>query len=91
MPRFISNDVAKQFFDQKKRKSFNSDKQYKVPQKHLCIQLVGLLQKQGWWNVKNENNYSYSTFGVCGHSLVASAYSSSLTLFVQSLQKDRHK
>ena len=32
----------------------------------------------------------HSTYGVCGHTLAVSAYNSSLTLFLQSLQKDHH-
>ena len=32
----------------------------------------------------------YRTNGVCGHTLAMSAYTSSLTLILQSLQKDRH-
>ena len=30
----------------------------------------------------------YSTYGVCGHTLAVSSYTSSLTLFLQLLQKD---
>ena len=33
---------------------------------------------------------SYSTYGVCGHTLAVSAYTTFLTLFLQSLQKDHH-
>lgn len=29
-------------------------------------------------------------YSVCGHRLAVSAYTSSLTLFMQSLQKDHH-
>ena len=32
----------------------------------------------------------HSTYGVCCHTLAVSAYTSSLTLFLQSLQKDHH-
>ena len=31
-----------------------------------------------------------SAYGVCGHSIAVSAYTNSLTLFLQLLQKDRH-
>ena len=31
-----------------------------------------------------------SAYGVCGHSIDVSAYTNSLTLFLQLLQKDRH-
>ena len=33
---------------------------------------------------------NYSMYGVCGHTLAVSAYTSSLTIFLQSLQKDHH-
>ena len=32
----------------------------------------------------------HSTYGVCCHTLAVSAYTSSLSLFLQSLQKDHH-
>ena len=39
---------------------------------------------------KKRECLNYSTYGVCGHTIAVSAYTSSLTLFLQSLQKDRH-
>ena len=40
---------------------------------------------------KKRENLNYSTFDVCGHTLAVSGYGCSLTLFLQSLQKSRHK
>ena len=39
---------------------------------------------------KKRECLNYSRNGVCGHTLELSAYTGSLTLFLQSLQKDRH-
>ena len=38
---------------------------------------------------KKRECFNYSPYGACGHTLAVSAYTS-LTLFQQSLQKDRH-
>ena len=38
---------------------------------------------------KKRECFNYSPYGTCGHTLAVSAYTS-LTLFQQSLQKDRH-
>ena len=38
---------------------------------------------------KKRECFNSSTYGVCGHTFVVSAYTSSLILFLQ-LQKDRH-
>ena len=98
LPSFISSDVAedmilfaKQIFDQKKiRKSFNNDNQYEVPQKHSSYPITLTFTKTGLVKCKKRECLNYSTYGVCGHTLAVSAYTSSLTLFLQSLQKDRH-
>ena len=82
---------AKQIFDQKKiRKSFNNDNQYEVPQKHSSYPITLTFTKTGLVKCKKRECLNYSTYGVCGHTLAVSAYTSSLTLFLQSLQKDRH-
>ena len=39
---------------------------------------------------KKRECLNYSTYGVCGHTIAVSAYTSSLTLFLQLLIKDRH-
>ena len=39
---------------------------------------------------KKRECLNYSTYDVVGHTLAMSAYTSTLTLFLQSLQKDRH-
>ena len=98
LPNFIFSDVAedmilfaKQIFDQKKiRKSFNNDNQYEVPQKHSSYPITLTFTKTGLVKCKKRECLNYSTYGVCGHTLAVSAYTSSLTLFLQSLQKDRH-
>ena len=73
---------VKQLFDQKKiRKSFNNVDQYSIT---LNFTKTGLVK------CKKQECLNYSTCGVCGHTLALSAYTSSLTLFLQSLQKDRH-
>ena len=99
LPSFISSDVVediilfvKQIFDQKKiRKSFNNDNQYQVPQKHSFYQITLTFTKTGLVKCKIRRCLNYSTYDVCGHTIAVSAYTSSLTLFLQSLQKDRHK
>ena len=100
LPSFIFSDVAediilfaKQIFDQNKiRKSFNNGNQFEVPQKHSLYQITLIFTKTGLvkCNIRECLNYN-STYGVCGHMIAVSAYTSSLTLFLQSLQKDRHK
>ena len=48
----------KQLFDQKnKRKSFNKDKQYKVPQKHSSYPVTLIFKKLEWWNVKGNSTF----------------------------------
>ena len=39
---------------------------------------------------KKREHLNYSAYGICGHLLAVSADSSSLNLFLQSLQKNRH-
>ena len=84
---FISSDVAedmilfaKQFFRQKKiRKSFNNNKQKRSSYPTTLTftrKRIGKMQK---------TSLNYSTYHVCGHTLAVSAYTSSLTLFLQSL------
>ena len=98
LPSFISSNVAedmilfaKQIFDQKKiRKSFNNDNQYEVPQKHSSYPITLNFTKTGLVKCRKQECFNYSTYGVCGHTLAVSAYTSSLTIFLQSLQKDRH-
>ena len=98
LPSFISNNVAediilfaKQIFDQKNiRKSFNNDNQYEIPQKHLSYPITLTFTKTGLVKCKIRECLNYSTYGVCGHTLAVSAYTSSLTIFLQSLQKDCH-
>ena len=98
LPSFISSDVAedmilfaKQIFDQKKiRKSFNNDNQYEVPQKHSLYPISLTFTKPGLVKCKRRECLNYSTYDVCGHTLAVSAYTSSLTIFLLSLQKDRH-
>ena len=98
-PSFIFSDVAediilfaKQIFDQKKiRKSFNNDNQCQVPQRHSFYQITLTFTKTGLVKCKIRRCLNYSTYDVCGHTIAVSAYTSSLTLFLQSLQKDRHK
>ena len=97
-PSFISSDVeedmilfAKQIFYQKKiRKSFNNDNQYEVPQKDSSYPIALTFTKTGLVKHKKRECLNYSTYGVCGQTLAVSAYTSSVTLFLQSLQKDRH-
>ena len=83
---------AKQLFDQKKkRKPFlTTANNMRFHRNINRIELFGLSQKQGWWNVKNKNYSNYSMCGVCGLTLAVSSYSSSLTLLQQLLRKDRH-
>ena len=45
--------------------------------------------KTGLMKCKKRECFNYSPYGACGHTLAVSAYTS-LTLFQQSLQKDRH-
>ena len=98
LPSFISSDAAedmilfaKQIFDQKKmRKSFNNDNQYEVPQKHSSYPITLNFTKTELVKCKKRECLNYSAYGVCGHTLTVRAYTSSLTLFLQSLQKDRH-
>ena len=98
LPSFICGDVgedmilfAKQLFGQKKiRKSFNNDNQYEVPQKHPPYPITLTFTKTGLVKCRQRECLSYSTYGVSGHTLAVSACTSSLTLFLQSLQKDRH-
>ena len=99
LPSFIFSDVVediilfvKQIFDRKKiRKSFNNDNQYQVSQKHSLYQITLTFAKTGLVKCRIRKCLNYSTYGVCGHTIAVSAYTSSLTLFLQSLQKDRHK
>ena len=82
---------AKQRFDQKKiRKSFKNDNQYEVPQKHLLYPITLTFTKSGLVKCKKRECLNYGTYGVCRHTLAVSAYTNSLTLFLQSFQKDRH-
>ena len=82
---------VKQLLHQKKiRKSFNNDNQYEVSQKHSLYPITSIFTKTGLVKCKKRECLNYSTYGVCGHSLPASAYTSSLTLFLQLLQRDRH-
>ena len=98
MPSFISSDVAediilfaKHIFDQKKiRKSFNNDNQYEVPQKHSSYPITLTFTKERLVKCKKRECLNYNTYGVCGHTLAVSACTSSLTIFPQSLQKNRH-
>ena len=99
MSSFIISNVAegmilfaKQLFDQKKkRKPFlTTANNMRFHRNINRIELFGLSQKQGWWNVKNKNYSNYSMCGVCGLTLAVSSYSSSLTLLQQLLRKDRH-
>ena len=98
LPSFISSDVAedmilfaKQIFHQKKiRKSFNNYNQYEGPQKHSSYPVTLTFTKTGLVKCKKQEWLNYSTYGVCDHTLAVSAYTSSLTIFLQSLQKDHH-
>ena len=54
------------------------------------IQFFFTFTETGLVKCKNQEYLNYSTYGVCGHTLAVSSYGSSLTLFLQSLQKDRH-
>ena len=82
---------AKQIFDQKKiQKSFNSDNQHEVPQKHSSYPITLTFTKTELEKCKKRECLNYSTYGVCGHTLNVSAYTSSLTLFLHSVQKDHH-
>ena len=98
MPNFIFSDVAedmilfaKQIFNQKKiRKSFINDNQYEVPQKHSYYPITLTFTKTGLVKCKKRKCVNYRTYGVCGHTIAVSVYTSSLTLYLQSLQKDRH-
>ena len=98
LPSFISSDVAedtilfaKQILDQKKiRKPFNNDNQYEVPQKHSSYPITFTFTKTGLAKCKKRECLNYSMYGACGHTHAVSAYTSSLIIFLQSLQKDRH-
>ena len=98
MPSFISSDVAEDLilfakhpFDQKKiRKSFNNVNKYEVPQKHSSYPITSTFTKTGFVRCKQREWLNYSMYGVCGHTLEESACTSSLILFLQSIQKDRH-
>ena len=46
--------------------------------------------KTGLVKCKKRECLNYRTYGVCGHTIAVSVYTSSLTLFLQSLQKDHH-
>ena len=46
--------------------------------------------KTGLVKCKKRECPKHSTYGVCGHTLEVSACTRSLTLFLQSLQKDHH-
>ena len=82
---------AKHLFHQKKmRKSFNNDNKFEVPQKHSSYPITVTFTKKGLAKCKQRKCLNYSTYGVCGHTLEESACTSSLTWFLQSLQKDRH-
>ena len=70
---------------------FNNDNQCEVPQKHSLYQITLAFTKTGLIKCKIQECLNYSTYGVCGQTIAVSAYTSSLTLFLQPLQKDRHK
>ena len=97
LPNFIFSDVAvmilfaKQIFDQKKiRKSFINGNQYEVPQKHSQYPITLSFTKTGLVKCKKRECLNYRTYGICDHTIAVSVYTSSLTLFLESLQKDRH-
>ena len=56
------------------------------PQKHESYPMTFTFTKTG---SEKRECLNYSTYGVCGHAVAVSAYTSSLTLFLQ-LQKCRH-
>ena len=93
MPSSISSDVAedaKQLFDQKnKREFFNNDQYDLCSTKTFIVSNYFGFYKNKVIKCKKREYPNYSAYGVCGHTLAVSAYSSSLTLFLQSLQKDR--
>ena len=71
-------------------KSFNNDGKYEVPQKHSSYPTIYSFTNTGLVKCKEREFLNYSMQGICGHTLAVSVYTSSLTLFLQSLQKDSH-
>ena len=60
------------------------------PPKNSSYPIIFSFTKTGLVKCKKLECVNYSTNGVCGYMVAGSAYTSSLTLFLQSLPEDLH-
>ena len=60
------------------------------PPKHSWYSIIFTFTKTGLVKCKKRECVNYSTNGVCGYMIAGRAYTSSLTLFLQSLPEDLH-